>query len=278
LNLLQGGITCADHVTTVSPSYRTELVLPTYGFGLESILQKNQHKLSGILNGIDENFWNPSSDSYLPSFFPTHPEKWDLVCKGKLANKRHLQKRLGLRASDRPLFGSIGRLVDQKSPELIAHAFSYLLQKDAQCVILGSTYTPNIQDLFSSLQQQYISSSAGKILLTYDEELAHQIYAGADVIMVPSTFEPCGLTQLIAMRYGALPLVRATGGLADTVSEKNGFLFHSIDTKDLESAINQALHTWDTNHPLWKQKMQYGMSQDFSWKYAAQQYVKLYSI
>jgi len=279
-NLLKGGIVYADLLNTVSPSYKKELLEPKGSFGLEEILLENQKKLSGILNGIDEDFWNPETDPYLKVPFPAHTpftkEKWKLTKKNKALNKKELRSQLGLSDSKKPLFACVSRLVEQKSPLLIAHAFEYVLAKGAQCIILGSTYTKEMLSFFSSLQEKYNGKGEGVILLDYNEELSHRIYAGSDILLVPSLFEPCGLTQMIGLRYGSVPLVRKTGGLLDTVSNRNGFLFENPVKEELSSAIDFASDAFEADGDRWEELMQYGMSLDFSWKKAGAEYVDLY--
>jgi starch synthase len=288
LNLLKGGIAYADHLTTVSPSYEQEIQTPDGGHGLSSFLQKHKKKLKGILNGIDEDFWNPEKDPYLPENFPAHPpfspKQVEQIEISKSYNKRILQQKLSLPETAAPLAACISRLVPQKAPKLIASAFQHVLEQGGQCVILGSIHDPEMFELFSSLKQT--STAQGIIILEYDEALSHLIYGASDFFIVPSIFEPCGLTQMIALRYGSIPLVRNTGGLKDTVfdvdtsplpsTERNGFVFEHPTEIDLRKAISRALNLWKTNRKEWIKLRMQGMARDHSWKRAALEYLKLY--
>lgn len=288
INLLKGGILYADAVTTVSPTYKKEILTEEEGKGLHSVLLQKETKITGILNGIDEDFWNPEIDGYLAHKFPAHPpftkEKWSSIEEGKAANKERLRSLLGLEKTKAPLVACITRLVPQKGPVLIAHAFSHIIAKGAQCVILGSAYTEDIRELFAFLKST--CSGQGAIILDYNEELSHVIYAGSDMLMVPSLFEPCGLTQMIAFRYGSVPIVRKTGGLRDTVfdidndscpiAERNGFVFKKPEKKEFCETIDRALQCFEKDPKGWNELMKQGMKQDFSWKKAAKEYLSLY--
>ncbi len=289
INLLRGGIEYADLITTVSPTYEKEIQLPEGGFGLEKALVDNRHKLRGILNGIDEHFWNPEIDPHLAKRYPTHEitkNNLSTVLDGKRENKRHLQNHLRLKTSDAPLVACVSRLVPQKSPELIAYAFEHTLEKGGQFVLLGSTNDPPLLDAFQLLQEQYGHAENGAILLDHDEALAHLIFAAADLFVIPSLFEPCGLTQLIALRYGTIPVARLTGGLKDTVfdcdtstrplEERNGFTFEFADTQGVDWALERALECYQNNPEKWHALILNGMRMDLSWKHAAQEYVKAY--
>jgi starch synthase len=289
VNILKGGIIYADRITTVSPTYKQEIQTPEGGFGLHEALLKNPKKLKGILNGIDEDFWNPEQDIYLPQKYPTHgitKNNLSLVLKGKEENKHYLRTHLRLKHSDAPLVASVTRLVPQKSPKLIQHALLRTLEKDAQFVLLGSTSIHTVQQEFESLQEQLKNHGNAAILLDKDEALAHSIYAAADMFIIPSLFEPCGLTQLIALRYGTIPIARITGGLADTVfdcdqstrpvSERNGFTFEFPDTKGVDWALLRALDCYKNDPQKWQSLILNGIHQDFSWTHAASEYIALY--
>lgn len=290
VNILKGGILYSDILTTVSPSYKKEITFSKEGFGLQDFLKQHQNKLHGILNGIDENFWNPEIDKHLPTFFPAHPpfpkEKWELIQKKREFNKDTLRTQLGLCQKKAPLIACIARLVEQKGVFLIAHAFKHILSTGAQCVILGSSSSKEILRIFENLQTEYKSNTNGKIILEYNESLSHQIYAGSDILLIPSLFEPCGLTQMIALRYGSIPIARKTGGLADTVfdidtasckpSDRNGFCFEKPEEKEFSMTIDRAIRLWQEDPSTWQKLMQQGFAKDFSWKKAAQEYLNLY--
>lgn len=281
LNLLKGGIVYADALTTVSPSYEREIKTKGGGHGLEEILKQHQKKLTGILNGIDEDFWNPDKDPFLQANYHAHPpfssQKWEQVIEKKAENKLRLREQLGLEMSNAPLVACVTRLVPQKGPLLIAHAFRHILSAGAQCVILGSLFSDEMRELFSFLKAEYLSSSQGALLFDYNEPLAHMIYAAADILLVPSLFEPCGLSQMIALRYGCVPIVRKTGGLGDTIFEgKNGFIFQEMNKEEFNQTIDRAIALYKQDKIAWQKLMQKGMSKDYSWHSAAKDYLQVY--
>jgi starch synthase len=281
INLLKGGILYADAVTTVSPNYKKEILTTVGGCGLDEVLLANQHKLSGILNGIDETFWNPAKDPLLVKPYTTKK-----VLEGKAENRRHLRTHLGLEEKQVPLVASITRIVSQKGPDLIIQAIRRTLEKGGQFVFLGSSAAPEYEDTFQLLKKEFAGSKRVAICLDRDEPLAHLIFAAADLFVIPSLFEPCGLTQMIALRYGTIPVVRTTGGLADTVfdidtssvplEERNGFTFDFPDAEGINWALDRALDCWANDRPKWELLMQQGMSKDFSWKHPAGEYVAIY--
>ncbi len=289
VNLLKGGVQYADCVTTVSPNYEKEIQTKEGGFGLQDVLIKHQKKLRGILNGIDEDFWNPERDTYLVKQYPTHnatQENLQVVLDGKKENRRYLRTHLRMRESKGPLVASITRLVPQKSPELIKHALLNTLEAGGQFILLGSTPVNSIQKEFELLQTRFKNNPDVAILLDKDEALAHQIFAAADMLVIPSMFEPCGLTQMIGLRYATVPIVRLTGGLADTVfdidtsskpmEERNGFTFDFADTEGVDWALGRALKCFKHDPQKWQTVVLNGMRRDFSWKHAAPDYIKLY--
>ncbi len=289
INLLKGGIVYADAVTTVSPTYEKEIQTPIGGCGLDETLISHRKKLKGILNGIDEDFWNPEKDPYLIKTYAAHgidAKKLPRVLTGKKENKDHLKAHLGLKKSEAPLVGVITRLVPQKSPELIKYAMQSTLKQGGQFILLGSTPIPSTHREFEELQAQLKNTGNAAILLDKDEALAHQIFAASDMLMIPSLFEPCGLTQLIALRYGTIPIVRVTGGLADTVfdrdtstrplAERNGFTFDFPDTGGVEWALSRAIECYKNDKEKWSSLMLNGMRKDFSWKHATPEYLSLY--
>lgn len=289
VNLLKGGIVYADKITTVSPSYEKEIQTFEGGFGLQDALSAHRHKLTGILNGIDEDFWNPEKDAHLVHKYPVHgvtEEKLPLTLEGKKENKRFLRTHLRLKDSDAPIVAAVTRLVPQKSPELIKFALKRTLEKGGQFILLGSTPIPSIHQEFEALQADLSGNENVAILLDKDEALAHQIFAAADMFIIPSLFEPCGLTQLIALRYATVPIVRLTGGLSDTVfdvdtsvkpvNERNGFAFDLPDTKGVDRALTRALDCYRQQKQKWNSLLLQGMRQDNSWKHAALEYLSVY--
>lgn len=289
INLLKGGIEYASRVTTVSPNYEKEIQTVEGGFGLQDVLKKQQKKLRGILNGIDEEFWNPEKDSYLIKKYQTHGIDKQLlpqVLQGKKENRRHLTTHLQLKESNAPLVASITRLVPQKGPALLKHALKTTLEKGGQFILLGSTPIQSIHQEFALLQKELHNHGHGAILMDKDESLAHLIFAAADLFIIPSLFEPCGLTQLIALRYGTVPIVRLTGGLADTVfdidtstrpvAERNGFTFDFPDNKGVDWGLNRAIDCFKSDRSKWESLMLNGMKKDLSWKSATVEYLNLY--
>jgi starch synthase len=271
-NLLKGGIVFADHVTTVSPCYAKEILTSELGGNLQPILQKHYKKFSGVLNGIDYSYWNPATDPHLPFHFSHEaPEN-------KQKNKKELRRRLSLTDERCPLVGTVTRLVHQKGPELIKAGLLRTLEWGGQFVLLGSALDERTHMHFYNIKRKLAGSAHVHLELTYNEELSHLLYAGADLFLIPSLFEPCGLTQLIAMHYGAVPLARKTGGLADTVfEEKNGFLFGPPTAEEIHGALDRALNIWYRNPDSWQQLMLTGMKTDFSWNHPADEYLKIYT-
>ena len=275
-NMLKGGIAYADRVTTVSGTYAGEIQTAEYGEHLEGHLRYHSGKLRGIVNGIDYDMWNPATD-------PALAEHYDLgnVLEHKMANKLALQKELGLEQNtDKFVIGLISRLTNQKGLDLVSSIIPQVLDGNTQVVVLG-TGDREYEDTF----RYYESIHRGTFCacIQYDEARAHRIYAGADALLVPSRFEPCGLTQLNAMHYGTLPIVRETGGLKDTVEpyntfngEGNGFTFDRYDAGLLLDAINRAKTLYFTNRYHWDEVVQRDMAKDVSWENSARQYKNLY--
>lgn len=271
-NLLKGGIVNADEVTTVSPNYMKEILFGGEGKGLENIINQYQYKFSGILNGIDPNYWNPEIDPYLPVHFSEKkPKNKELV-------KQHLLNKLGMSEENSPLIGVVTRLVPQKGIELIKEALDYTLKNGGQFILLGSTTVLSIQEDFEKLKLQHIDNPHVYLQLHHDEEIAHLIYAASDLLLMPSIFEPCGLSQLIALRYGTLPIARRTGGLIDTVFDQvNGFTFNEPTSESLHQAMDRAFWSWRTDPFKWKMMMQNAMKAPFNWKESAKKYLDIYS-
>lgn len=290
LNLLKGGIVYSDFFTTVSPRYAEEVKTAEGGKGLESTVIKHQDKFEGILNGIDYSYWNPEVDRYLPVHYSAREEPAHKKDRNTLDQKAYIKKllrdKLMLDEEYKPIVGCIARLVPQKGVDLIKHALKYSLKKGGQFVLLGSSPIPEIAADFQELKRQYDGHPDVHLILHHQEELAHNIFAASDMLIVPSIFEPCGLTQMIALKYGTIPIVRRTGGLADTIfdvdnsgkpfDETNGYTFDSPDTAGIESAMDRAFDCW-FNHPdKWRKLMINGMNIDFSWNKSSNLYLEIY--
>ncbi len=279
LNLLKTGLTFADALSTVSPRYAQEIQTAAFGCGLEGVLQYRHDVLHGILNGIDDTEWDPDSDSMIAANYND-----STVTQGKAQCKAALQSELGLpQRADVPLIGFIGRLADQKGIDLIAKTIpEWLPAKDCQWVILG-TGEPAYHQLFKNLEQRYPDNVA--VRLEFSDVLAHRIESAADIFVMPSRYEPCGLNQMYSLRYGTVPVVRETGGLADTIVDANpqtlaagtanGFSFREDNPLALSETLARAVDAY--NQPeTWGRLITTGMRQDWSWARSARQYVKLY--
>lgn len=275
VNLLKGGLVFARRLTTVSPTYAREIQTPEYGCGLDGVLRKRRQDLTGILNGIDVAAWDPATDKALAAPFSTRqPAK-------KAANKAALQAALGLPAAPTaPLIGMVTRLAAQKGLDLVAAAVEELAADGCQLAILGTGDRP-FHEQFEALAKRH--PKALGVRLSFDDRLARQIYAGSDLLLMPSRFEPCGLGQMIAMRYGTIPVVRKTGGLADTVVDAaadpargNGFVFGPADPAACLAAVRRAVSVFKTP-AAWAALQRRAMAVDWSWDRAAQAYVALYS-
>lgn len=271
-SFLKAGLFYADRITTVSPTYAQEIQSQTGGEGLHGLLRARSERLHGLLNGIDEVAWNPRTD-------PALAAKFGLETLGaRSGNKRALQRRFGLEEDARvPLLGVVSRLSDQKGIDLLLEALPDLLGAPLQVVVLGS----GAADLESALRA-LAKEHPGRVgvNLGYDEALSHRVFAGSDLFVVPSRFEPCGLTQMYAMRYGALPVVRRTGGLADTVTDVSGggcgFTFEDIDAEALGHALRRAIETYG-DRARWTELQTQAMQRNFGWATAAQGYRDVYS-
>ena len=275
-NMLKGGLAYADRITTVSGTYAYEIQTPEYGERLEDHLRYHNWKLRGIVNGIDYEMWNPETD-------PALAENYGLgnVLEHKMANKRALQRELGLEEDESKfVIGLISRLTNQKGLDLVSSIIPQVLDGNTQVIVLG-TGDKQYEDTFRYYEGAYHGTFSACI--QYDEARAHRIYAGSDALLVPSRFEPCGLTQLNAMHYGTLPIVRETGGLKDTVEpynnftgDGNGFTFDRYDAGLLLDAINRAKTVYFTNRYHWDEVVQRDMAKDVSWTNSAWQYRNLY--
>ena len=280
LNLLKTGIVFADAINTVSPRYAQEIQRPPFGCGLEGVLQHRSTKLSGIINGVDYGNWDPATDPSLVTNYDV--TNWR---SGKAACKAKLQSELGLRQSpDTPLIGLIGRLADQKGWDLVAQVMKrWVLDSSVQWAILG-TGDPKYHDLLYKLYAGHTDRVA--VRLEFSDRLAHQIEAAADVFLMPSLYEPCGLNQLYSLKYGAVPVVHETGGLADTICDAtpqflaakiaNGFSFRQYDPESLEETLRRACGMYMNHAGTWGQLVETGMRQDWSWRGSAEKYVELY--
>lgn len=290
INLLKGGIVYSNFITTVSPNYAKEVKTPEGGRGLDKLLLQYENKFAGVLNGIDYSYWNPEVDRYLPVHYshremPANKKDQKTIDK-KGFIKRVLRERLLLAEDYKPIIGCITRLVPQKGLEMIKYALSYAISHHAQFVLLGSGPIPSINTDFFALKTQYTDHPDVHLILHHQEELAHMIFAASDMIIVPSIFEPCGLTQMIALKYGAIPIVRKTGGLADTIfdvdysgkpfNETNGFTFDFPDNQGVESALSRAIEYWFHKQEKWRALMINGMQIDFSWNHPADKYLEIY--
>ena len=284
-NLLKGGIIYADAITTVSPTYALECQTSAGGRHLDLILKQYHSKFYGILNGIDYHYWNPQTDRYLPAHY--HADALPLSLQNKYVLQFLLRQRLNLTLNQRkPLVGCITRIVPQKGIELIRRAIARTLEQGGQFILLGTSPIAEIQSEFDALKLELSNNSNIHFELNYNEELSHWIYAGCDLFIVPSIFEPCGLTQMIALRYGTVPLVRKTGGLADSVhdieysgksfAQTNGFVFESSDCAGIDWALDRAFAFYCEQPLEWQQLIAQGMQMDFSWCQSAQAYVDIY--
>lgn len=277
LNLMKGGITFADALNTVSPTYAGEIQTgDEFGHGLQGVLRRRSDKLSGILNGVDYNVWSPENDRHIEQRYT--PET---VVEGKAANKLALRRRMGLDESEpgRPLFGVITRLAHQKGVDLIAAIAPSLVERGAQFAFLGSG-DPALKLQLEALRDRFRGRFAFED--AHDESLAHGIEAGADLFLMPSRYEPCGLNQMYSLRYGTIPVVHKTGGLADTIRDAdehaggNGFVFSPFTPSAFLDACNRALARY-RQEAFWLELMRRGMRQDFSWTVSAKRYLDLYS-
>lgn len=265
-NLMQAGAGFAERVTTVSSSYAEEIQRPEYGYGLDGTFRHLSHKLSGILNGLDISVWNPATDPVLPRTYNSTTLDDKRYAKLELCNHMNLDPQ-------RPLLGVVSRLVEQKGIDLVLEALPGLLAQDWNLLVLG-TGEPQLETALQAASHHHsgrVSSYIG-----YDEALAHLIYAGADALAIPSRFEPCGLSQMIAMRYGTVPVARQTGGLADSIDHgRTGFLFEHATPTGLLWASGVAQDSYH-HKGRWHAMMKSAMNEDFSWKRAAEAYRELY--
>ena len=275
VNLMKGAMLCADAVTTVSPTYARQLCLSAYAQGMESVVQRCGEKFSGIVNGIDTAVFDPATDPVLPAHYSVRN------LRGKATCKKALQQELGLQVqSDVPVISMVSRLVGHKGIDLICESLDVVMQTGCQLVILGSG-EEQYESFFRYAENRYKGRLCAYI--GYNEDLAHRIYAGSDLFLMPSRSEPCGLSQMIAMRYGAVPIVRQTGGLADTVrscqlgqEDGNGFVFADYSAFDMQYVISQAVELYRSDLHGFRRVQRCGMTDDFSWNVSAGAYEALY--
>ena len=276
INFMKAAIVCADVITTVSQRYAEEIQTRAYGQGLEGVLQTKRSRLHGILNGADYGEWNPETDPYIAANYSRQNLGGKSICKLDLLRELQLPEKL----MNRPLLGAISRLADQKGFDLLTAVFDKLIAQDIGFVILG-VGDDKYHRVLTALADRYPEKVS--VQLKFDESLAHKIEAGADIFVMPSRYEPCGLNQIYSLRYGTVPIVRATGGLYDTIKpfspaddeEGVGFIFDKYEPDSFYRACIEALTLF--NQPeTWQQIMQNGMAKDFSWKFSARKYLELY--
>jgi len=275
LNFIKNGILYADHVTTVSEGYAKEIVSKKdVGLNLQPCLAKRKSSLSGIVNGIDTAVWNPQTDKFIPQKY-----SYETLAK-KLDNKKILVERFGMQFNEKlPVLGIISRLNDAKGIDLVLEAFDELMKMDIQLVLLG-TGDRKYQAAFEKLNRKHQGKFAS--YLGFNDDLAHLIEAGSDMLLMPSKFEPCGLNQMYSLMYGTIPVVRETGGLADTVTrydektgDGNGFVFQKYDSASMIKELKKATKVFQ-DQKAWQKIMKNGMKSDFSWKSSAKKYIELY--
>ena len=277
LNFLKTGIVSADVITTVSPNYAQEILTDYYGYGMQNLLKQRGSDVIGVLNGVDYNEFSPENDKLIPKKFSLEDYKL-----GKLENKKALFKRLAIDFPlDRPVISLISRLVNQKGIDLIERVFDEMLEADDFSFILLGNGEASYENYFKELEIKFPTKV--KTYIGYSNELAHLIYAASDMFLMPSKFEPCGLGQIIALKYGTIPIVRETGGLVDTIEpyneyEKsgNGFSFANFNAHDMMHVIRYALHIYKSDKSNWNRLINNAMSSDFSWKKSALIYKGIY--
>jgi len=268
-NYLKAGIRYCDTINTVSPRYAEEIQTPEFGFGMDGMLRARRDRLSGVLNGVDYTGWDPRTDTFIAANYSPLDLSGKRRCKAALLAEAGLPRE----AIDKPLIGIVSRFAWQKGFQLLREVASEFVREDLLLVALG-TGEPELEAFFRDLA----AGSPGKIAahIGWDNSLAHKIEAGADMFLMPSLYEPCGLNQIYSMRYGTVPIARATGGLDDTVDEETGFKFHEASGRALLAAVRDALAAYG-DQEAWKARMLAGMGRDFSWTVAAHKYLDLYA-
>ncbi len=268
INILKGGMEFADLINTVSPTYSKEIQTKEFGFGLEGLLAKRRDSVFGILNGLDYSIWDPQHDKFIAKNYSAQN------IEAKFKNKEDLQKTCGLALKeDLPLFGIVSRLAEQKGFDILAGTIEKICRLNLQLVILG-TGDLKYHTLLEAIVKKY--PKVISLHLKFDDTLAHKIYAGSDIFLMPSKYEPCGLGQLISLRYGTIPLVFKTGGLADTVNKDNGFIFDKYTKEELFKTIKNAARAY-VDKGRWNKLMLRAMQYNFSWEAAAKKYLQLYA-
>lgn len=276
-NLLKGGLVFSDYITTVSETYAWEIQTPEYGEGLEGVIHNRQFDMLGIVNGIDYDIYNPATDPKLYVNYDASSFR-----KKKVINKTKIQEDLGLQVDKKKfMIGLVSRLTDQKGLDLIAHVMEQILDEDTQFVVIG-TGEGRYEDMFRYYAEKYPDRVSANI--SYNADLAQKLYAAADAFLMPSAFEPCGLTQLISFRYGTVPIVRETGGLKDTVEPYNeyektgtGFSFANYNADEMLDVINYAKRIYFNKKAEWNKIVERGMKKDFSWHESAKKYEDVYN-
>ncbi|KAF5042971.1 Glycogen synthase [anaerobic digester metagenome] len=276
VSYMKMGLTYADRISTVSETYAKEIQTWEYGYGMDGILRSRRDVLSGIVNGIDYLTNDPETDSHITYHYNAEQ------LEGKAQNKQVLQERLGLERRDVPIISMITRLADQKGLDILSHVFHEMMQRDVQFVLLGTGET-RFEYFFREMAHRYPGRASLNIF--FDETLAQQIYAGADLFLMPSRFEPCGLGQMFSLRYGTVPVARKTGGLADTIipydpktKVGNGFLFESYDGGGILWALDQALQVYHQGKEEWRHVVENAMNSNYSWAISAEKYIQLYEM
>jgi starch synthase len=276
MSFLKGGLMTSDAITTVSPTYAREILTPRFGMGMEGVLALRRDKLKGVLNGIDDDIWDPANDHYLPAAFDTSN------LENRKRNRAALCQEMGLDQDDGPIISAVTRLTWQKGIDMLADVAEEIVYRGAKLIVCGQGDAA-IQDLLLRTAARFPGRVA--VNIGYDERLAHLIHAGSDAVVQPSRFEPCGLTQLYALRYGSVPIVSRTGGLAETVIDANdaamgagvatGFQFHPVTTEGLRHAIRRAIEIFQYPE-VWQRLQNQGMSARFSWERSAGLYATIY--
>lgn len=268
INFLKAGIVFSDAVNTVSRRYAEEIQTEEYGFGLDGLLRHRGQVLSGILNGVDYDQWNPLTDRYLPAAYSPANLSGKRECKRALLSEMRLPEAM----IDRPLLGIVSRFAEQKGFGLLGEVANRIFENGPGLVVIGNGDAP-LEEMFLKFSRDFPGQAA--VRLGFDEAIAHRIEAGSDIFLMPSRYEPCGLNQIYSLKYGTVPVVHATGGLDDTIDESTGFKFHDYNGDALLTAVFEACNAWE-NRDAWAARMVRGMHRDFSWAPSARAYSELY--